>query len=408
MTITVAPGVVNRIRRDPEFIVMQVQHASDPDAAAAALARAADDIAGLAADSAPGLAPGELFYPKWVSGVTRARTGPFLMIDAVDTPRRLLATIPDLVVARLEEAGVTDATVAIPRQGGPLSRMYYKEGPFSRTVSLVLYPRPNTLYEFMRGHRERIRDAWLVESAAWVGQDLDDDAELRAAIVTIEFTVSVGEALPMLRQAVAGDTMLDLVAGQGRQRRRAGIFPGREVAQSWLSAGGRAVGEDALVGIGRALIDVARRLAPEVAYATVSFNHGWGPVATDWYVNHGGEDIQYVAKLCDEYVIDAFAYQVLGPLHLARLGGPPPGAEPLAGDRVGLAVGELSDWLLAPPENPYNSTVNLCGRRRDPTVQDRGRGLLAPCLLRKGEGSPLVKARDRRSRGELPETGGQG
>lgn len=401
MTITVAPGVVNRIRREPEAIVVQVQQASDPEAAATALARAAEDIAGLGDDNAPGLAPGELFYPKWVSGVMRAGTGPFLMIDAVDTPRRLLATIPDVVVARLQEAGVTDATVATPRQGGPLTRMFYGKGTgLARAVSLVLYPRPPTIYERVHGYQHHIPDSWLVEEAAWVCQGLADNHELRAAIVAMEFPVRAGDALSMLRQS-GSDNTLELVSGTlGRRIRRIRSSPSPAI----LSGGGPAASDAELVAITHALVDVARRLASDVAYAVVSVAPTFGGWASDWYLN-GGENPQTVERLCDEYVFDAFAYQVLGPLHLARLGGPPPGAEPLAGGRVGVAVGDPADWLLAPPDNPYDPYANLGGRRRDPAVCDRGRRLLAPCLLRTGEGNPLHLARESRMRGDPPEGG---
>lgn len=398
MTITVAAGVVARIRREPEAIVLQVQQPSDPEAAATALARAADDIAGLAGGTAPGLAPGERIYPKWVSEVMRAGTGPFLMIDAVDTPRRLLGAIPDAVVARLEEAGVSEATVACPRQGGPLTRMFYGGGTgLPRSVMLMLFPRPPG--RVPPDYRADIRDSWLAEGAAWVTEGVGHNGGLRARIVATEFSVEAGEAEAMLRQAVTGGNQLELVSGTVPGPIRRTYIDARSfLARSSFSGGGPAVADAELADTAEALVGVARRLAPEVAYGAVTVEPTFGTgsvICTDWYLNHGGEDPQRSERLCDEYVIDAFAYQVLGPLHVARLGGPPPGAESLDGDRVGLAVGQPTDWLLDPPESRFDPYVNLCARRRDPTVQERGRHLLAPCLLRTGEGPPLLESRQR-------------
>lgn len=402
MAITVAPGTVNRIRRQPESITIQVQQASDGKLAADALGRAGDDISGMGGGTAPGLAPGERIHPKYVSTVMWASSGPFLMIDAVDSPRRLVATIPDVVVARLEEAGVANAVVACPREGGPLVRMFANTG-LARAATLMLYPRPLLPGEEFRNHKhEQIRDPWLVEAAEWVGSGLSEDDDLHARVVSVEFEVRVGDALAMLRQSAAGGGSLELVSGILHQRIRhcTGRSTGA-LSVVAMAAGGPATDDAELVATFNELVDVARRVAPEVAYATVSIDPAFlYRGATDWHLHHGGEDSQLVEHLCDEYVIDAFAYQVLGPPHLALLGGPPPGADILGGGRAGVAIGLPVDWLLAPPENAWRSLDNLCGRRRDPGVVERGRHLLGPCMLRAGEFRAIHDAR--MTRGPLP------
>lgn len=75
-----------------------------------------------------------------------------------------------------------------------------------------------------------------------------------------------------------------------------------------------------------------------------------------------------VEDLCDELLFDAYPWQVLGPGHLARLDESLEGATPLAGGRMELAIGEVSEWLSLDPEHRT-------------TVQEKARRLLAPCLI---------------------------
>lgn len=385
MTITIHRSV-GAIERSPDSIVIQVQAASDEDAAARALALAADDISVMA-------------NAKFVSPVARTGSGPVILLDAVDSPRLILRRIPETIVARLEEAGVVDATVACPAPGGPLLRMQEAAGPgLPKAVTLVLYSRPPAGFAEWQGPPQRVPDAWLAEATAWLGAASADD-ELHGRMLSVEFPVRLTDAEAMLRQTADARNGLELAGGVLGQRMRQATLHGLYLPRLALCAGGPAHTDEELVGLAEGLIDIARRLAGEVAYAVVSvdpaFMH-WPE--SDWGTNHGGEQVDVVEALCDEYVIDAFAYQVLGPGHLARCDGIPAGSEVLSDGRRGLPVGEIADWLLDPPEDRYRnypSDFNLCGRRRDPDAPWLGRRLLAPCLLRAGEGWPLVAARHR-------------
>ncbi len=164
-----------------------------------------------------------------------------------------------------------------------------------------------------------------------------------------------------------------------------------------LAAGGPDAGDDELVAAMAALVEVARSLARGVGYAYVSVDATVGPsgrasAVTAWG-DEGGEHPESIELLCDEFVFDAFPYQVLGAGHLRRLGGLPPGARPLDNGRVELAVGEPRRWLL--DDSGYHSLAwrRITSHRRDPSLQEVGRQLLAPCLPRKGEASPVLQAR---------------
>ena len=163
-----------------------------------------------------------------------------------------------------------------------------------------------------------------------------------------------------------------------------------------IAAGGPDLGDDELLGSFERLCEMARRLAPAASYGYVRF----GPHAdlhsasTEWS-GEGGPQIEagWALDLRDEMAFDAFPYQILGPGHLARLGGPPPGAEDLGGGRVGVAIGDPASWLydLSVPRwtHPYPmSTVT-----RDPDIRAKARRLLGPCLLTELEAWDLNIAR---------------
>lgn len=72
-------------------------------------------------------------------------------------------------------------------------------------------------------------------------------------------------------------------------------------------------------------------------------------------------------RVCDEIVLDGYWHQLLGPGHLARLGGPPEGSVPIGNGWASLTVGEPEVWAGG-------------GAQRD-HLRAQARALLAPCLL---------------------------
>jgi len=132
----------------------------------------------------------------------------------------------------------------------------------------------------------------------------------------------------------------------------------------------------AAIALADSLKQLAREVAPQTIHAHLHLDPaGWvdpydGPWS--WY-SMGGEDPWNVLDWCDEFVFDAFHYQVLGPGHLRRLGGLPDGSRSLAGGRAEFEVGEPQQWL--------------------PLDQAAGRQLLAPCLITAREENELIRVR---------------
>lgn len=395
MTIKIARGVLGRIRREPERIVIQVRGA-EPEQGAAALERAAQEIANLDAgwESVPGLTPADRVTPADVSPVMPTAEGPFITVDGTDVPYELLRTIPDIVARHLTEAGVAEATVASPAAGGPITEFLYGNRGPRPSVILRLYPPPPQRWrEF-----SRIPDRWLEEACSWVTAGSGPDGPVRAAVVSTGFTLAPADALPFLVQARRAHTpMVRLMTGEpgASVRMAGGYFLGFEPNLA-LAGGGPAATDAELVATAHALREVGRRLAPEIGYAFVDlepvFRVGIAP-GTEWRLL-GGEATESLEELCDEFVFDGFWWQVLGPGHLARLGRVPPESRPLPGGRMELSVGEPDDWLLDVPAEWHKGPVTpLAPYRRDPSVQGEARHLLDGCLALEGDTRGMVRAR---------------
>lgn len=359
--------------------MIQVQEASNANAAAAALESAREEIWNLDGGwrSAHGLSPGDRNNPKYVGGVLPAGTGPFITIDGGFIPYKLLRTIPDIVARHLAEAGVEDAVIASPPLGGPLLAL----PRVPRAVVLRLYPEPPA----RRGHRSRVPVQWLEEACHWLGDGAED--ELLASVGSVEFPLRQRDARALLEQCSELEAQRSLlVAGDLDKRLRAvnGCFLGGSpfLAGLALAVGGPAVSAQERVEEMARFQQVARRFAEGLRYAFIAAKPNFSSfTAASW--RSGWYREADVERLLDELVLDAFPYQVLGRRHLARLGGPPRDGRPFPGDRLELELGESSDWLA--------------------TAQERARELLAPCLLKAGEAAPIREEREAAGRSPHPQ-----
>lgn len=360
MTVRVRRGARSRIRERPDGFVVQVQGAADEAAAMAALAAAVGEIAALDGGwrSAPGLAPGDTNGPTYVSDPLPAGGGPFLMIDGGYTPYRLLGSVPDIVARHLEQAGVADAVVAVPDREGPLLDgtlwppfVLFHKGP---AVILSVFPK-----DFNTARLAPLDPAWLAEAAAWVLGPPGGGGELMAMVVSMQFPLPSGQAAALLEAVnhvqYAG-TML--VGGDLDARvRLANCRPGA-VPYMCLAAGGPAATAGDLVADFVALREVARRLVGHLGVAVVDFEETFGWAEAGLY--------RARSMLINQWCLDVEPYQILGPAHLARLGGLPPGGRHLADGRFEVSLGEPADWLP--------------GTATRAAAQAAARQVLGPCL----------------------------
>lgn len=401
MVVRIARGVRKQIRDNPRAITLQVRGAADVDVAASALRQARAEIAELDAGwrSAPGLGPGDTNGPKSVGEVLVTSIGPFITVDGGHTPDKMLQTIPDIVVRHVVGVGITEAIVAFP-DDRPLAAL----GDVPRAVWLTVCPPPSE----RRNETGKIPPDWLHEACRWAQGELGDRDELWAAIDSVEFPLAAGDGFAFLdecQRSRAATSFLvaakapapapkrprgaglrtheeqlagDLERIGGRLRAVNGCFSVYQKPPTLaLAAGGPDTSDDELVESFEELREIARRLAPHVVYASIIIEETFRDFSQ---VGGAGE-------LCDIIVPGAFAYQILGPRHLQRLGGMPAGARPLPGGRAELTIARPSAWL-GPTEHA-------------------ARRLLAPCLI-KGYGASLPVRNERyeanafEARDELP------
>lgn len=372
--IKVARGLVEEILRFPDQIKLQVQRADDPAAAAEALVNAAEEIEQLGSDFLSD--DGEPLTPNSVGGVVVVPSGPFLTgINAPMVPESELARIPDIVARHLAAAGVKNAVIALPPDTGPLDDI--ENTPRAVILRLFVAPLDISDPEPIPPWLLELASTWLLEHSA------DELINVRASVVQF----------PLLRHDVAA--YVDTFPRCGSPVLMAGSLASRawgvhlDAASVAFAFGGPEATDSELVAMVGSFAELARQVAPRVVQGFIDISRRFAPFSTTlhgtpWSVE-GGAAPELVVYVDDELCFDAFAYQVLGPGHVARLfadavGGTPPAPfRPLPAGRVELAVGQPAHWL---PGSPQRDRVLAEARR-----------LLAPCLLVKLDALQVRRAR---------------
>ncbi|KUL41260.1 hypothetical protein [Actinoplanes awajinensis] len=348
--VSVEPGLTRRWRSGSNAVLL-VRSPEDPDRVRAALTAGLADIAALG----PAFAPEPIAVPA----------GHLMIIDFGTRPPSRFATVPDLIAGRLVAAGITDAAITTPGRIGDRYAVVTGLGPIARAWLRGPVGRP--LGDAPRGAGDLLRIA-----AGWV-RDTAPGLPPRGVVVSAEVELAwpgvVDALLPALRTGAPVSVVASDFATTATVAAVAGTLGGT-VKQATLTA----AGQDVTLAM-RAQRDLARAEAERLAWAGVEA----APTARDALSTHwegrrpGGEHVP------DLIVPAAMWFQVLSPGHLARLGGPPPGAEPLGAGRVGLTVGEPEQWLPGHPD--------------EAGVRARAGQLLAACLVDEDTGLRLMRER---------------
>lgn len=382
MTVEVARGLGSRIREHRRGIVLQVQGASDPDAATTALSRARAEIAGLDGgwQSAPGLRPGDHNGPTYVGRVVPTPAGPFLYVDGGETPADLLATIPDIITGHLREAGVTTARIASPR---PTDTPLFRQGPvldrLPRAVVLHLYPRPGPM-----GTVPPVAPEWLDQAASWVAEEFDGGSGAWAQALSVVFPIERRDTREVFEQCRRAG-IVQVVAGDLERRIRVlyAAFRGAPPAMA-VAGGGPSATDEELLAAMEDLAEIGRRLAPGLGYAHISVQPTFSALRTGTWPGLPGGSIGYIEYLYDEIVLDAMPWQLLGPGHLRRLdaaGALPPDGGP--GAQLRPCAGGMAELAVADPDAHEGALDDI-------------RRLLAPCMPSEDERRTMLAARHRR------------
>src|SRR5437879_2759121 len=108
MAVRVGRETVQRLAAAGDTFALQVKNPSDLGAAIGALKLARVDVLGLAARTGaqPEGGPDPAVAPPSVSSVVNAPGGPLFLVENLAADAELLSSIPDVIVRRLEKAGV--------------------------------------------------------------------------------------------------------------------------------------------------------------------------------------------------------------------------------------------------------------------------------------------------------------
>jgi hypothetical protein len=390
VAVRLARGTLTRICDHGERFVVQIINPLPLGAAIAGMRLARSDLLRLAAPGGPAARAPASAEPDEedggdqpgrpgpsISQVVATPTGPLVLVEGLDAPYEVLRTIPAMVMARLDESGVIDGLLASPEPGGALDRL----DATPNAVVLRLFPTP-------AGADGVVPARWLDVASEWVLGDLPDEEIVRVRILGVESEVSVAHASAVLHECRITRAWCDIVSGSLTDRLRTASLTFGRVPHVALGAGGPGTDRNGIVLRFGVLQEVARELAPEVAYACIDMEATFEGLALglnpDGWRRQGGAPPNLVAgELVDELVPDAFPYQILGLRHTAKLEGLG-GLVPLRDGKMELTLGEPADWL---PSAPVRFEA-----------QATGWDLLRPCLATDDEIYQLLRSRPRPGR----------
>lgn len=375
VAVRVGPKTVQQLVAAGDTFALQVRDASDLGAALSALKLARVDVLGLAARTRPlgdggRAAPGA---PPTVSSVVNAPGGPLFLVENLAADASLLSSIPDVIVRRLEKAGVQSATIEAPRRGGALDAL----DATAQAVVLRLFPRP-------RGNATVLPLDWLDIACEWVAGDLYDVDDIRLRVLGVEFDVPANEVPAVMHDCGLVKAWCDAVNGELDDRVRIASITFGRLPHLALASGGPQVDPSGLVARFHLLQEVARELAADVAYACIDFEPTFEGLALGlspegWQAQGGASPNVIAREVIDDRVPDAYPYQVLGPAHLDRLGEYGLAFEALGDGRIEITLDEPESWLP--------------GRSERDDVQAQGWDVLAACLVLEEELAALVAGR---------------
>jgi hypothetical protein len=389
MTIRVEPALRRSVRQQPGMVGIRIT-STGREAAADALARLRRQLLDIGSHPRWGPVLEREGIPpiSYVSGVSVGPSGPALWFDGRDAPGELLEWAADELVARLREVGVTDATVASPER----SRLATSDQALlgiPNVVSLRLFPDPPVV---RNGVPSPVPEAWLRLGFDWLRREVPRSGDVAVLDLLVDSQATLPEAEAFLERARVRRAIQALVLA-GDAGEVVGTLGGYFAVSAalCLSLAGPALDSTGLVEGASRLRRLAAELAPEVSLAILTTGPWLGPVLglfppTTIAQEAGGAPPEAVYHHCDELLFDAYPSQVLGPGHLRRLGGAPPGSSPLAGGRAEYVAGDLRDWL------PGSATREI--------ALEAARAVLRPCLVPTPEAQELFLARWGRGRAQ--------
>lgn len=276
-------------------------------------------------------------------------------------------------MGELAAAGVEDGVIARP----PYDEAVWGRLPESGLAAVAwMFP---PAFEQWGGEPLDVPDSWLDLLCSWVVAD-GGTQPLQGRVVSASFDLEARDVRPMLGScAAAGQSECAVLCGSPDARVRM-LHADFSDSPFWVPAlsacaGGPACSESDLLGQVRALALLLRRLSPPPAYAFIDMQETFRGAeslyfSSPWFAEQRElSGPQLLSTRCDEFVFDAFPWQLLGPGHLRKL------PQVVAARANALAEDSFELWL--------DDLPRWYPTHRDATqVRAEGRGLLAGCLPR--------------------------
>jgi hypothetical protein len=346
VAISVARGVAAALSK--QLPALQVLCGpADLENARAALSAASADILAMDGGSLAGadVGGGAISGPSAVSEPIVLPAGPVFFFDPGQTSRRLLRTIPALLAVQLEQHGVRDAVISVPRTVGPGS----SGSPPDNGVTLWMVGRRDlATARACRGAVDRAGLSWMYDRLAEEAPDKPPTGELSVGAARITATRQTAATVvddPALLVATLWDTADEQAA---RQRFRLVTFynqpPGHRAVSCGI--GGPALTDDDLLAGAVTLRDLGESLAAYLCWAAVEIS-----AVARWRPRVTGLSIHVPEAVTD----DAFWWQLLGPRHRERLGESLPVGQDAGAGMTGIQIGDPEDWL---PNSPTRAIVH--------------------------------------------------
>lgn len=375
---------------------LQVRGAADYQAAVRALETSLTEIRALRpglAEAPPGVDPEDAGVQR-PDPILPATTGPVTGMEADALPPEMRVEIAQIVAEHLHRAGVTEATVGLPTDPSPVELA-------GRSVTLGAFLPPGLT---PREGQPVLPAGWCGLATDWVTARLEQTQMLAGAIGSgsqVDSPVSAAGVAELFRATNHHDIhRVRVAAGDPDAGLRAAAI-GPFESEMALTTGRVGIGDDELVAAIDELAGMARRLAQEAAYAFVTTE--WGLSLTgagfDW-ARQSRLDKLHFTWTCDEACWDALPVQILGPGHVARLGGPPPGAVDLGGGKVEVRPDKPADWLIDIQRitQRLHRGEPFDAYRANPQVVADARRQLAACLFTNDTMRSLLHDRRRQGR----------
>lgn len=306
--------------------------------------------------------------PPRTSPVAPLPDGPIVRLDDLPTDPLTRRRVADIVDDLVAEAGFERGAAVLCEVDGLAD---LDDCP--RAVVLRLFPSP-------RGSAGHLPAGWIDLAAEWVFGDQDPETVVRLRVLGVEASVMAKEAAGILHGCARARAWCDVVTGDVAGRVRTASISFGVAPHVAVAAGGPRCDDAGLLARFELLADVARdhaapygRAEDRVAYACLDFEDTFGDLGAGlsgapWADESGASPNRVAGRLVDRRIPEVFAFQVLGPGHVAALGDEGRDLRPIGEDRWELALGDPEDWLPATA-------------LRD-EVRSEGWQLLAPLLVR--------------------------